>query len=299
MWFAKGEKQAARIMQSMQGKDKALEAVGTVRAYEAALARVANWQKEEHKAGREGGDLRSLTPEQAERYLEQRGDSVRQSSLNQDRQAIQAMQRHVTGHLGKEETLRVVKSELQQVEKSRSYSPLQINAIIERQTEKNALATQISHATGLRAHELLTIRPANEQPPDERPSRDEKFSMRSGEKYTVHGKGGLTREVMLPAKLAQRLEAQRLSQPQRINDRGIFYQSHYAIGGGQRWSNSFSKASNSAMGKSNGAHGLRHSYAQERMGELQRDGLHYRNALETVSQEMGHFRPDITEVYLR
>ncbi|RCS56703.1 site-specific integrase, partial [Brachybacterium sp. JB7] len=61
----------------------------------------------------------------------------------------------------------------------------------------------------------------------------------------------------------------------------------------------FTRASQRGLGWSNGAHGVRHSYAQERMGELQRSGLAYRDALETVSQEMGHFRPAITEVYLR
>ena len=35
------------------------------------------------------------------------------------------------------------------------------------------------------------------------------------------------------------------------------------------------------------------------MRELQGRGLFYREALEIVSQELGHFRADITEVYLR
>ncbi|KAG1682859.1 Valine--tRNA ligase [Nymphon striatum] len=47
------------------------------------------------------------------------------------------------------------------------------------------------------------------------------------------------------------------------------------------------------------AHGLRHSYAQERMGELRSQGLTREYALEIVSQELEHFRPDITEIYLR
>lgn len=53
-----------------------------------------------------------------------------------------------------------------------------------------------------------------------------------------------------------------------------------------------------ALGWSRGAHGVRHSYAQERMAELQR-GLRYDDALEVVSQELGHFRPGITREYLR
>lgn len=210
------------------------------------------------------------------------------------------MQQHVTGHLAQGERLSVVKSEQQQALDSRSYTREQISAVIERQSEKNALSSQIAHSAGLRAHELYTLRTAHERPADERPARDEKFAVRpQGERYTVQGKGGLTREVSIPRELARRLEATRLSEPRQVTDRGVHYQQHYAMAGGQSWSSSWSQASNAALGWSNGAHGLRHSYAQERMGELQRAGLQYRDALETVSQEMGHFRDTITEVYLR
>ena len=61
--------------------------------------------------------------------------------------------------------------------------------------------------------------------------------------YTVQGKGGLVREVLLPSPLAERLEHVRLASPVRVTDRGVFYQSQYAISGGQRWSNAFSAAS--------------------------------------------------------
>lgn len=74
---------------------------------------------------------------------------------------------------------------------------------------------------------------------------------------------------------------------------------HYEIAGGKNWSNSFSAASKRELGWSHGAHGLRHSYAQNRMDELQQQGFLYQEALEIVSQEMGHFRASITEVYLR
>ena len=104
--------------------------------------------------------------------------------------------------------------------------------------------------------------------------------------------------VLLPHALAIRLEATRRDEPERITDRGIHYQSCYDIGGGQRWSNSVSAASERVLGWSTGAHGLRHAYAQERMSELQYT-LSRDRALETVSQEMGHFRPEITETYLR
>jgi len=35
------------------------------------------------------------------------------------------------------------------------------------------------------------------------------------------------------------------------------------------------------------------------MSELQQHGYLYQQALSIVSQELGHFRPEITEIYLR
>lgn len=84
-----------------------------------------------------------------------------------------------------------------------------------------------------------------------------------------------------------------------MRDRGILYQQRYAIGGGQALSQSFSTASRAALGFSNGIHGVRHSYAQQRHYEAQLLLGDPERALRVVSQELGHFRPQITEVYLR
>jgi integrase len=48
-----------------------------------------------------------------------------------------------------------------------------------------------------------------------------------------------------------------------------------------------------------GAHGLRWTFAQNRMQELQSHGISRDEALAVVSSEMGHNRPEITEIYLR
>jgi integrase len=127
----------------------------------------------------------------------------------------------------------------------------------------------------------------------------QRFAGRAGEIYTVKGKGGLIREVLIPTDLAEKLEQHCLTEPRLIADREVKYRQYYGIGGGHYWSNSFSAASKRELGWSHGAHGLRHSYAQTRMDELQQQGLLYQTALEIVSQEMGHFRSNITEVYLR
>jgi site-specific recombinase XerD len=283
-----GAKQAASVMKEMQGKE--IASVGTVRNYEQALSQFGTY------LASQGLHIKDVGEQEAISYLEQRAEAVGQKTLDQDRQAIQAALQH-TGAIS--DRLQVIKSEHQQILESRAYSTEQVGMIAEHQTEKHSLATEIAHAAGLRAHELITLAPASERQADERPALESKFEGREGVLYTVEGKGGLCREVMLPKELAERLEERRLYEPKQVTDRGVHYEQRYDIGAGKQFTDSFSKASDRALDWSTGAHGLRHSYAQERMDELQSMGYDRDTALETVSQEMGHFRPDITEVYLR
>jgi len=237
------------------------------------------------------GDLQNVTEEQAQLYLADRTGLVAQKTLDLDRQAIQM-------HLGIQ--IEVVKSELESRLSTRSYTNSQVERIASAQSEKNSLATQIAHDSGLRAHELLTLRPAGERSAStHRQWSKERFTWRTGQLYTVKGKGGLVREVKLTNNLAVRLEEKRLAHPKQVIDRGVKYTQHYDIGGGHAWSQSFSAASKRELGFSNGAHGLRHSYAQNRMRELQASGMRYDEAKGTVAQEVGHFAKDTTEAYLR
>lgn len=266
--------------------DGRIHSVGTARGYEQALKGVAEYQQE-HRLG----DLRNLTVEIAQQYLADRAAMVSQKTLDLDRQAMQM-------HLGVR--LEVVKSERETHLTTRSYTTAQVGRIASAQSERNSLATRIAHSAGLRAHELLTIRPANERPPStHREWSAERFAGRDGERYTVEGKGGLVREVLLSRELAAQLEATRLAEPRQVIDRGVNYTQHYDLAGGRAWSQSFSAASQRELGFSNGAHGLRHSYAQERMDELQRNGMNYDDAKGTVAQEVGHFDKETTEAYLR
>lgn len=269
-----------------QGHDCKVHSLGTKRNYIQALTRVTEWLQENRL-----GDLKNLHREQALHYLEQRGQGVGQKTLDQERQAIQL-------HLGI--SLPVVQSELTQTLKSRAYTAEQIKLIMQAQTPKYQLATEIAFAVGLRAHELLTLRRKEERKASaHREWSKERFTGRKGEIYTVIGKGGLIREVLIPSHLAEKLETFRLQDKKIIKDRTIHYTSYYDIGGGKDWSSSFSAASKRVLGWSHGAHGLRHTYAQMRMEELQQRGYFYQTALGIVSQELGHFRPDITEIYLR
>ena len=291
--FAKPAKQALSAIRHVQRSGN-LKSVGTGRNYQQALTRAAEYAS----SVRIPGGLHGLSREDAIRFLERRGQVVGQKTLDLDRQALQSFLRSI-GKLQPSERLPVIKSEQTQALQSRAYSREQVRRIASHQRESNALSTEIAHAAGLRAHELLTLQPAKERRADNRPARDEKFLGRSGHRYIVIGKGGLTREVLLPTYLAERLEALRLEVPIVAADRGVYYKQHYQLPGGHAWSQSVTAASYRALGWSTGAHGLRHSYAQQRMTELQSKGLLRSDALETVSQELGHFRPEITEIYLR
>ncbi len=237
------------------------------------------------------GDLQSATEKEAQEYLANRAAMVAQKTLDLDRQAIQM-------HLGI--TLEVVKSEKETSLSTRSYTPVQVDRIASAQTERNSLATEIASCAGLRAHELLTLRPAGErQASTHRQWSPDRFVGRTGVLYTVAGKGGLVREIILTKQLASRLEEKRFTEPRQVTDRGVNYTQRYDVGGGQTWSQSFSAASKRELGFSNGAHGLRHSYAQNRMKELQLSGMRYDEARRTVAQEVGHFDKKTTEAYLR
>lgn len=144
------------------------------------------------------------------------------------------------------------------------------------------------------------MRPCGEISPSQREIHPDKFSYlpHESQSYTVEGKGGLIREVRIPTDLAHRLEEQRLDEAIDIRDRGINYTTYYNIAAGHQFSDAFSKASIRALGYSNGAHGLRHSYAQNRYEQLA-NHLAREDVMRVISQELGHFRSDITEVYLR
>jgi transketolase len=151
---------------------------------EATFVSCKTYANAEFKCG-----LRDLTVEQAHQYLIDRAAEVGQKTLDMERQAIQSMMQNVTGKLGQTEKLDVIKSEHKQILSSRSYTNEQIQMVVNAQTERNALATEIAHAAGLRAHELHTLQRIEERKPDPRPALKEKFTGRDGERYTVKGKG--------------------------------------------------------------------------------------------------------------
>jgi hypothetical protein len=274
-----------------QKNDGKIHGIGTALTHAASLTGVVNFIAD-RKLDPTGKGLGSLTIEIANRYLEFRSQQVGQKQLDKDRQAMQIL-------LGLK--IPVAKSEIAQALESRAYTQFQIQLVSRAQTRKHCLATMIAADGGLRAHELYTLLPTTERAmsPD-REWSDARFDGRTNfKRYSVIGKGGLAREVGISTALSDQLESLRLDKPRIVVDREIIYEQYYNIGGGKRWSDSFSKASQRVLGWSTAGHAVRHSFAQIRMRTLQSLGYNYVSALAIVSQEMGHFRPDITEVYLR
>lgn len=250
------------------------------------------------------GDLKNVTFDVINRFLALKEKTVGQKTCEKYKQAIQAYLR-ARGDLPADSYLPQVSSAKPQKLIHRAYTAKQVELIKQHLSESVVFSTELAYRCGLRAHELLTLRRADEKQADKRFHDDGrekktpfKFADRDGIRYVVTGKGGLTREIRIPKQLAEQLENKRYPEPVVITDRGIRYQQHYEVVGGKRFTDCFRRASIRALGWSTGAHGLRHSYAQERMRELQHH-CNYSLSKETVSQELGHFRPDITDAYLR
>lgn len=264
---------------------------GTQRIYAVSIGLLVDWMQ----ANRLGTDVRLIREDEALRWMNERSEQVGQKCLDNDRQAISKTLGFAFPRLRSN-----FESERRLAEQSRSYTDDQVDLIIKHQSAHNAFATRIARHAGLRAHELHTLRLASERiATAARDWSPDRFVGLDGVRYTVDGKGGLIREVKLPEVLACRLEGVRRERPVSVRDRDINYMSHYEVAGGNAWSKSFSEASVRALGYSSGAHGLRHSYAQQRLAQIQCHGFRYPDALGIVSQEVGHFRTDITEIYLR
>jgi len=301
------DKQADRACKLVDGrglsrhdnKDSGLvHSSGTLRTFHQAYKGAAGWMRQAYQGK---SQLHHMKPSDARRYLDQRTEQVGQKTLNNERRALELYFRK----RDRDDSIAVerVISEHRSIENSRAYSSDQVQLIASDASDRMGFAIRVASEAGLRAVELHSLRPIEERGPSGHRASSwipERFSGREDwHRYTVIGKGGLIREVRLSPETAAQLEARRLDEPRLVIDRTIKIDKHYDLPGGQSFSNTFTTNARTSLGWSHGAHGLRHGYAQLRMAQLADAGVRYERALEAVSQEMGHFRADITEVYLR
>ena len=276
--------------------DGKIHSIGTANACRTGLTVFCSWLQKNRL-----GDLKSSNVATCCDYLFERSHKVGQKTLDRDRQAIQFLLHQSTGSdvvLPRIRSRTTGRDSL--AKRSRAYTAEQLQLVAGNLSPRCALAARICYSSGLRAHELHTLSLRQLRAPSRhRTWSADRFAGRDGVIYTVVGKGGLVREVILDRDLSADLERRRLHQPTVVYDRGIRYSLQYDLVAGKSFSNAFSSASKDVLGWTNGAHGLRHGYAQQRMNELALEGFALQERLEIVSQELGHFRPDIVLSYLR
>lgn len=114
---------------------------------------------------------------------------------------------------------------------------------------------------------------------------------------TVKGKGGLVRNIPLYNKEL----VQRLCDDTKNGDKVFINkeeQTHKVINNLQVFIYNHNKEFSNRSDRNLTFHGLRHAYAQNRYRELRNKGIDDYNARLKVSKELGHFRVEITEIYL-
>ena len=289
----------------------------TAKTYRHHLTKLARWAKENYKCR-----LVQISTALAQKYLDERARQVTDKSLNQDRLCLEMLPRIQRGDLTQPPS-HVPPGRL--AEEPRMYTSAQVDMIQAAQAENPhreephrsafAFSTELARTYGLRAKELLTLRPLKEleESPDPKDRaildkmarhedkwQPERFhGMPEGVDYVVVGKGGLPRIEQLSHDHAERLEARRLPVPRDVTDRGNNYRQFYGIPGGRRWSDDFDRMSKRVLGWNLGGHALRHDFADDRMKHHRDRGLSDTEAEELTAQTLGHLRERSTRAYLR
>ncbi|WP_394230540.1 integrase [Shewanella colwelliana] len=244
-------------------------------------------------------NLKLLTPTMAQDYLTHcRDKGCCQKYLSTIKCSLQrVLFKHENNKLTR--VIALERKEIPLTDKNRAYTNEQIRFIMTAMNDRAKLSTLIAVDAGLRVEELLTIRRTNEASASKsRKWSDLRFSGRKeGVRYIVTGKNGLRREVLISKDIAELMETKRLVQPKTIIDRGHPFAINYDLLGGKRLTDAFYRASKKTLGWNHGAHGLRFTYAQNRI-DKELTNFTESEANLILSQELGHFREEITKRYL-
>lgn len=237
--------------------------------------------------------LKNTTVTDAMQYLEIRSQTVRQKTLDLDRQMLNM-------HFKFPEKLNYFISKVLTVEEDRAYSAEQTAFLMLRVPAKLALSIALCLDGGLRSMELVTLAPLEFLRVSPRDWHLERFAGRASDvALSVCGKGGLKREVRISPQLFSQLQIYKRDYPIKANHCGAYLISYFDLLGGNPFCNQFSKTSRKLLGFSNGAHGLRYAFAQRRLLELIARGQTPDESLKILAQEMGHFSTSNTLTYLK
>jgi integrase len=183
--------------------------------------------------------------------------------------------------------------------RGRAYTEDEVERILAELSERHARSVRLIYATGMRAFEPLRLNNLDCLPVSpERPWRSDLFvGLTDFVICSCSGKGGLIRPIAVPTALYDEIGEHRFAKPTIVWDRRKPFTPIFDLTAGQALSTAFTRASVKAIGFSLGIHGLRHSFVQRRLAQLEELGFSYRDALEICAQEVGHFRTEITLQY--
>jgi integrase len=286
-----------------RGKSKAsgasLRSDRTVDRYKGDLARAA--EAIQHECGIKR--LKDITQTQAQDYINQRlKDRIRVRTVQGYAKALELLPNVAELIVPSRAT-----DANDKPTGTRAYTPAQIKEIQKfLNLPKSQLATQIILESGCRAQDLASLRLNHEHTitnarlaklhPDRFAGREDWV------KVNFIGKGGHEYISTIHPETARTLERYRLTLPQDFKERqqeNVVTQQYYDIPAGKVLSTQWSRAADQSLGLKRGLHGLRHTFAQERLKDMQHAGMVWEKALECVSQQMGHYRASEVKTYLR
>ena len=232
-------------------------------------------------------DIEKLQSEHIQAYLETKiADGVKYSTFQKYAAAMEKLevalnsyaQSHNTGreyHFDLSSVREQAREVLERTQETRAYE--NPRALIENiQNRDYKIIAQAQYEGGFRISELNHLSEKN---------------FKEGNVFQViSGKGGKDREVPLSKETYQALKSL-LDKADPADGKYKFDMNDYR--------NALKEASKASNQEYTGSHGLRWNFAQEKFAELQEQGKTYEQALQIVSNFLGHERPDITEHYLR
>jgi len=294
--------------------DGKIRCFNTANQYEGIYRRFSEWMEKEGIST----PLNKATQEHVERYLEVRRHEIKDTNLANHRTALQIHLRNIHPKIHAKEPIELArfKSTVGEPKSApRALNREQVKRCISgARTIQQKVAIAATYEGGLRTKELITLCPLHERPVTHREedwlpaatsvskeTLPERFSggREHWVRYSVIGKGKLPREVRLSPTTAKMVESLRFEKSIGRKDRGIGYEQRYDLAAGQALSESFREICIKANGFTPGVHGLRHSFAQERLQELMADGRTESEAKAILTQETGHWSESNLKYYMR
>ncbi len=273
------------------GKTLGIFSYKTADTYKDTWHHFSNFAKAEFRLK----DIEKTSAEHVQSYLESRiSDGVALATIAKEAAALGKLENALNLYSAKyekgnqynfrdgiREIIKQARQELPKADPHRAYeSPEKIIEGI--QDVKHQIAARSQLESGARIHEISLIKPDQLRGIGQDSINGEKCGV-----IEIKGKGGKIRELHVSPMIYEKI----------LNT--IKTEGNFKIDKND-YRTDLRQACESCNEKYTGSHGLRWSYAQERMERLQSAcGMSYEQSLCEVSRALGHERPDITEHYLR